>query len=464
MDEQPTQQAGTSPAQPVAPAAATPTAATTPTTAASTNAATSTEVEAITPTDSTLTNPTSEPGKKKSKKGLIATLICLFLVLLIGGGAFAAVYIINNQPINIIASSIDHLFNAKQVEVDGSINFSLSDSTNIGVQSVSLSFDNKAAGLSNTTSAKLNIGFPDGTSASSIELGEVMLNNGVLYIEASGLEDFYDDTFRDYLKATLMNQLVYGYQTNTVTDCYISDDDDEESANCIEDSTTAVTVNPVIEAEASKAIDEILDQVGEIISGIDGQWIEISIDDVMNSDMLATIPSNTRQTISDTYKCTVNVLNQMPNYSGEFSDLYNQNPFVNMTSGQDSFYKISFDSTNLAGFLNGTANTQFAKDLAKCSGVTTETTTTSIKAEDIEEGLQYLPSISAKFDGFINHYLSELKVSSENDSYSLSSDLKFSYPENLNITTPSDSRPVMEVIEEVYQKLENISKSMLSAS
>ena len=455
MDEQPTQQAGTSPAQPVAPAA------TTPTTAAPTNAATSTEVEAITPTDSTLTNPTPEPGKKKSKKGLIATLICLFLVLLIGGGAFAAVYIINNQPASIIASSMNHFFNAKQVEMNGSISFSVGDDVDFGVQSISLNFDDKAAGFSNSATATLNINFSDGTSAPAVELGETMLTNGVLYIKADGLNDFYNESLRDTLKTTLMSQLINGYQIKTTTDCYTSDETGD-STYCTDEYSTTVAVDPTIKTTASQAIDTVLNQVGEIVSIIDGQWIEISIDDIMNHEYFATVPSTTRQTILDAYKCSVNVLNQFSSYANEFSDLYSQNPFINMTSGQDSFYNISFDSTNLVGFLNGTNNTQFVQDMSKCNGSNNGTASLNVDAEKVESALNYLPNISARFDGFIDHQLSELKVSGQNDYFSLSSDLKFSYPNNNDITSPSDSRPVMEIVEEVYQMIEEISQSLVS--
>ena len=465
MEEQPNQSGGTSPAESAASPApntnpaqpATPAAEPTPTTEATVVEEVS---ETIEPTSDPVSSDTaSEPGKKKSKKGLIATLICLFAVLLIGGGAFAAVYIINNQPANIIASSIDHLFNAKQVEVNGSISLSLGDEIDYGIQSINLNIDNKAAGLSNTSTTTLNIDFTDGTSAPAVELGEVMLSDGVLYIEANGLEDFYNETFRDTLETILMNQMVYGYQTNTTTDCYAADD----AEYCTEESSTTVTVDPAVEASASKTVEAILDQVGEIISTIDGQWIEISIDDVLNHELFASMPSDTRQTISDTYKCTVSVLNKFPSYSSEFSDLYNQNPFINMTSGQDSFYNISLDATNLTGYLNATPNTQFVKELSKCYESDTETTTATIDVEDVESALEYLPSVSAKFDGFISHQLSELKVSGQNDSYSMSSDLKFSYPNNINVTAPSDSRPIMELIEEIYQGLEETSQSLIDA-
>ncbi|MCR5699994.1 MAG: hypothetical protein K6G49_00990 [Candidatus Saccharibacteria bacterium] len=376
-------------------------------------------------------NVVFEPVKKKRKKGPLLAIICVLVALLIGGGAFAAAYFINNQPANILASAFNNLLNAKQTEVSGSINLALQNSEEFGVESISLNFDDKYSGLSNNTTATLNVNFADGTSAPAIDFGEVMLNDGVLYLEASGLSDFYDGAFRDNLKATLMNQFLPGDQT-------------------------IAPVDPAIETATSQAVDEILEQIGKIISSIDGQWIEISIDDILDSEMLATIPADTRNNISGTYKCTANVLSQPANYSGEFSELYSQNPFINMTAGADSFYNISFDAAKFANYLNAAPSTKLAKDLATCYGTNIADDSVAISAENIEAALGYFPQFSAKFDGFFDHHLTELKITGQNDLYILTSDLKFTYPDNVTITAPTDSRPVMDVVEEVYQGLQAI--------
>ena len=399
-------------------------------------------------------NVVYEEPRKKRKKGPIVALICFLIVLLIGGGALAAAYIINNQPANILMSALNNLTNADQVEIDGSIDLTLQDSENIGVKSLSLKLDDKAVGLSNATNATLNINYSNGNSAPAIELGEVMMKDGTLYIEANGLKDFYNGDFRDNLKITLVNNLLYGNQITTLNDC--NSVDDAESTGCLNETQTVVVMDPAAEAAADQYIDGILDQIGEIIGNIDGQWIEISIDDILNSELLATIPSNTREEISDTYKCITNVLNQMPSYSNELSDLYSKNTFLNMTAGVDSFYNINIDATNLANYLNAMPNTKFVKDLTACYSGNITTSESNIAAEDVEAILQYAPQISAKFDGIFSHHLTELKINTQNEAFRLNSDLKFSYPNNINISAPAESTPVMDVIDEVYQGLQAI--------
>lgn len=407
------------------------------------------------PTDLPATdNVVYETPRKKHSKAPKIILICVLAALLIGGIAFAAAYIINNQPANILMSAIGNLTSAERVGIDGSVDFTIENSEDIGVSSFNLKFDDQYSGLSNSATATLNINFTDGTKAPTIKFGEVMLSEGVLYVEANGLRDFYNGAFRENIKTTLMNQMLYGYQVTTIENCTPANDASE--AECLDETQAVIVVDPNTEAAASQAIDNMLDQIGEIINSIDGQWVEIYIDDVLDSDMLTSIPYSTRESISSAYKCVTGVLNQATNYSGELSNLYSQNPFLNMTAGVDSFYDISIDATNLAGYLNAIPKTKFASDLSACYNSGESIESVSIDAEDLSLMLESAPQLSAKFDGIFSHRLTELKINSQNEFFKLNSDLKFSYPNSINVSAPADHRPIMDVVEEIYQELETI--------
>lgn len=454
MNDQPTQPGATSSESPIN---SNPTPPATPSATPQAELVTSVTKEAPTsPNEALSANGIASriEESKKPKKGLIIAIIAIIAVLLIGGGVFATVYAIYNQPANIIASSLNNLINADQVEIDGSINLAFQDSGITSIESISLNFDDRVTGLSNTTAATFNVNFNNGINAPAVEFGEVMLSDGVLYIEASGLKDFYDEVFRDNIKNTLMEQALYSYQTTTV-DCY-NIDNTAKYTECLEASYSLVDIDPATKSAVSDNIDQILDQIDKIISSIDGQWIEISIDDVLNSEMLANIDLSTRQTISDSYKCTINTINQHSSYSDEISDLYTKNSFVDMTAANDSFYNISFNADNLASFLNAIPSTKFANDLAKCYDTTIPNDTVNITHDNANDMLEYLPHISAKFDGFLDHRLTDLKISEQNEYYSIDADLKFSYPNNIVISAPSNSRPVMDVVTEFYQDMEDL--------
>ncbi|MBR3322041.1 hypothetical protein IKG05_00125 [Candidatus Saccharibacteria bacterium] len=420
----------------------------------------------INPVDLPKTNPDSgdiilEAGKKKRKKGLIIALVSIFAVLLVGGGIFTAFAIIKNQPNNIALSALNNLFTADQVDINGSINIAIPGSEKIGIESVSLNFNEESAGMNNSATATISVDFANNTQTASVGIGEVMLNDGVLYLEATGLKDFYESAIYDSAYEALTYQLGSNYRTALVQDCYTTTTTSEEYSNCYSFYQTNIT--PEIATSINNVATEILDQISNIIASIDGQWIEISLDDVMSSNLLGDIPVYTRQSVTSAYHCTINTLNQISNYSSELSDLYNQNPFLIMTSAADSFYDISFDATNLAGYLNGLPHTKLSSDLATCTNTTiSDTTNPNFTASDIQSVINFLPKISAKFDGFLNHHLTELKLNQQNESYQLSSDLKFTYPKSANISAPTDTRPVMDVIEEIYQAIENLSKSYAS--
>lgn len=416
------------------------------------------------------------PDRKKSKKGL---LICLIIVLflLAGGGAFAAYAIFANQPSNIALSAFGNLLNAKQVALDGSIEITIPDMTGTSEilytedslttedgtlttdevinyddadnyvasdNKLTLHFDEQTANSSTSTTATLDIQLADGTTIPSLTLGEVMLDDGVIYVEAKGLGDLYNNVVRDIL----LSNLVSGVQNSALTNC-LETAGAEAIANC---QTTLAVVDPAVTAAANT----LLDQIGEIVATIDGQWIKISIDDVMNNELFSSVDQQTRQQLSDTYHCAVNTMSGLTNYSEEFSSLYSKYPLIDLQSGDNSFYNVSLNANNIASYLNSVPNTKLYSDLMACN--TTETTVPewSITADDVSTALEGLPQISAKFDGFLSHHLTELKVNGANDMYSLNADLKFSYPNDLNITAPSNARPVMEVVNDVYQQIEGI--------
>lgn len=405
-------------------------------------------------TDSNAVNAAEDNVKPRRKKGPIICFVC-FIVVLLAGSGFAAAYFIANQPANIIASSLGNLLSAKQAKVDGSINISLNNSELFGIESVSINLDEQYAPSGNSTTANLEINYADNSQPTSLSLGEAMLENGVLYLKAEGVSDYYDNNLYEQLKESIISNIENQYMFNSDTDCYSVSTGQDEITNCYE--TYKQNLDPQVTASAETTANQVLDQVGQIVDSIDRQWLEISIDDVLNSDILSFLDSNSRQSIADSYECTIDKINHFSNYSSELSDIYNKNQFITMVLGQDSFYNISFNAEAIAGYLNAMPQTKLVKDLNNCLGAsTTEQVnyTSTVTAKDIQPYLEYVPRISAKFDGIFNHHLTELKINEISDVYSVKSHLKFTYPSNINISAPSNSRPIMDLVEEIYQQIQ----------
>lgn len=398
--------------------------------------------------------------KQKKRKGLIAAIICI-AVLFLGGGAFTAFAIINNQPNNIAISALNNLLNAKQVKVNGTLTASTSSSSLFGIESVNINFDEAAANSNQSTTANAKIKLAGNSDPISINLGEVMMSDGIFYVKVDGLKTLYQDTLYDQISSYLSEMLRSNYQYSIYSQCYDTATTDADYETC-SSIYSAPTFAPEAEAIIEENVSTIMTEVGSIIKTIDNQWIEFSIDDILSSDMLS-LDTSTRQSIAEAYNCVVDKVTHISNYSNELSSLYSQNPFLVMTAGQDSFYDISFDAANLAGYLSAIPQTQLTKDIAACSGSTADIANSEITAADIQPALDYLPQVSAKFNGnLFSHQLSELKVNESNDYYTISSDLKFTYPSDLTVSVPPNAHPVMEIVQEVYSHITALQTTIYS--
>ena len=400
-----------------------------------------------TPTNTATGDVILEAGKKKRKKGLIAALIIILVLALCGSGVVAA-YIIANQPQNIAMSAIGNLLSAKKVGVNGKISLSIPASSNtISLSSADINFNEQVSDSGNTTSARLELGLSNGTKLPTIDILQVMMSDGIIYLKVDGIKDFYDDYFQGQARDTLVYALGYQYKNQYVNECLNIATTTQESDQCyaIYDND----LSPQLQASLNSAVDNISAQINNIIEPLDGQWVKVAINDIMDHKLLSSFASSARQQITESYNCTVDKVNHFTNYSGELSTLYSQNPFITMTPAQDSFYDISLDAAKTAGFINSVPSTQLVSDVATCFNATISSASLNVTTDQVQSIINYLPKVSAKFDGVFSHRLTDLKINQENSSYKLNADLKFSYPDNSTVTAPTDSRPVMEVVEEV---------------
>ncbi|MBQ2695108.1 hypothetical protein IJG04_00500 [Candidatus Saccharibacteria bacterium] len=393
----------------------------------------------------------SEKKPKKKHKGLIIGLVCALVVLLLGGGAFATFYMINNQPEKIIASAMGNLLNAKQLAVDGSFDVSANVGGMIGVKSVAVAFDSEMVGSSQATNVTLKVNLVDGTEIPVVDLGEVMMSDGVFYLKVDGLKELYYDNYYDMISQLIESSLQSNYKSELIYQCQSGGGDYYTCYNTVDVSSP----------EATQAIDvattKVMGVISEIVDSVDDNWFEFSIEDILDSEMLG-IGQMTRQGILATYNCTREKMNNFGQYTDEFGDLYNKNPFVMMTAGRDGFYDIDFNADALAEYASALDNTKLYGDLAECSGVSQGGYDVDISGEDVAKALTYFPDIQAKFDGVFDHHLTELKMNKDSEYYTLNADVKFAYPNNLVVTAPSNARPVMELVEEIVNKITTLSE------
>ena len=398
----------------------------------------------------TISNTNQNPLNKKPI-GLIVGIIITFIVL-ICGGVFAAFAIIKNQPDNIVLESFSNLTNAKQVAVSGTITFTPKTEYQTLYGPISIKLDTKSSNSNLTSNTKITVNFAKENKTIELDIGEVLLNNGIFYFKANGISKLYEEISNAYSEANsepyMEQSTSYSYDsTNSQQDCEPLDEklEDTDTYICVyalvPEQNTSVTINPAIEA------------IKSIYQEAEDQWFEVSFEDILNSDLVShTLDQNSKDTIKKYYDCSIDVVDKVI-HSNDLSDLYAQNSFVHLEPSDDSFYKLSLEANRLASFVRALPKTKTAKDYAKCLDTEIkEDALSSITAENFTETIEKLPDIFVKFDGFLSHHLTELKAEKDDQYSSTSVNLNFSYPSNqIDISAPENSRPIMDLVQELVK-------------
>ncbi|MBO4812546.1 hypothetical protein J5491_00095 [Candidatus Saccharibacteria bacterium] len=411
------------------------------------------------------TEPTIEPTKpanpKKNRTGLIAGIISAAVVLILGI-CFAAFAMIKNQPDNIAAESFANLLNAKQVAVSGELSLSPKGDTLSTMGPIKITLDSKTADSNQSMNTNITVSLPEQNKIFELGLGEVMLNNGVFYIKASGLTEIYQEFLQSLVDTYLQSMISQNLTASTFEVCYDIEDFDEYS-ECMNRFDADDIINASKNMLNQDVTAKIKAEIAKIITKVDDQWFEISIKDILESDLVSQyIDETTKESILKSYDCAVDMLNKKSDYSNEFSNLYMDNKFIKVTPADDSYYKVAFDEEKMANYLNALPDTKVVSDFANCSNVNLGSNDKAVSAEKLGNITKNLPGIYAKFDGFLSHNLTALKVEQKTDYYEMMSNLDIAYPTNLTVSRPADSRPIMDLVQEVMTEIESLSQELLA--
>ena len=404
-------------------------------TTAPTTAEPTTTAESATPSLAPTTQAEATPTKKKKTKLLV--LVIMAILILIGGGAFATYAVIKNTPENILLDSINNLATAKNVAIDGSLKVTYKEPEEsspfyseyssfdtlrfLDVEYYTIRFDATQAQINQNATVSLQIKFKDGKLIDNLKIGEVTLNGDTLYLQINGIEKIYKENIKEYLSyyATML--------------------ENEEA-------------------------DLILSTIDDIVAKIDGQWYEFSYEGILEDDFLNSImpiPESVKQEYYSARDCVVEKLNNMPIYSNELFENYKNNKFINLFPSQNDYYLVFINFNNLASYMNNISNLKLYQDALECiDSSQTYVSRNTVSAEELESSLEQLPDIYLHFDGFLNHHLTDIKMNYSNDFTEYSTDIHLTYPSNVQINAPSDSKPIMELVKEVYNTITDIIASL----
>lgn len=405
--------------------------------------------EPIDPTNRPMQKMTApaEPPKRRRKVGpIIGLVVSLFLAV---GCSVAAVLVLvsNNSKTDPVADAVTKMLSAEgmsNVMVDGEVNIDVIDKTS-AISNAKLTIDTEMTtkSLINSTVARFSANLRDGNSY-SLEVSEIFAGGDGLYLKLNGVTD-------------LLNGIA-AVSTTIV-------EEDGEAAEVTEVAETAeVTETEASGDEATIAESEVvvLPSSEDLLGPLEGSWVKIPL--VNLSELLASTTS-----AGDT-TCLADLAGDMRSGNGVVARLYNKNPFIGsadeeitVASQKDPIYKVAFNNANFANFVNEAHNSNVMNSLTSCMGFGTSVTET-----DVAEALQKMPEMFVEVNENQNftrlYFTDEIKRytgchcpegaqcfcggndGEEITAATVTADIRFSYPVNVNVPEPVDYKNLTEVL------------------
>ena len=389
---------------------------------------------------------------KKKKTGLIIGLI-VAAVLIIGGGIAVAVVLLTAEKPDPVAAAMKKIMRGdmpNNLVIDGDIDIAVKDRT-APISSIKISLNSGLVphsltnnSVANVTLSIRNVGDFD------FEFDEIYTFGGDLYFKISGAADSLESSGLLYV-LSLANRLPNGLDCGADGQCQteelnITECSDGENCQTLDVTTMESEVlkpggQSVLNEDTLKFFASLVD----IVEMIDGEWIRVSFDE------LDKLPGSALE--ESKAGCIANVIGTINTNSNSAGDLYNSYPFVTSTdknveigSKQYKVRKIDIDDEKFAGYINSIQNSSISEKLYSCLGWDNNV---HIDENDVAGMKLDFPEIYAEVDGEDNFTRLYVKSNLENSAASVTMDLNFSYPNNINVPEPQEYRDFSDIIQEL---------------
>ena len=422
------------------------------------------------PSDVVGANPTApatvEPVKK-NKTGLIIGII-IAVIALIGVATAAALILPKLGREDAVSLAMQKILTGNaptNVAIDGEFNYLISqEGSPIKRININLDTDIMVGSMINTSSAVLTFTTFENKDY-SVKFNEIYAADGNIYFKVDGATAALEDSgILDLIFAPTVQDC-----SDEITDC--SGVAECETGDCVE-TLTDETLDADTKAETSGIIDivEPVDGVRDegdhlvaaavgpgsgnvqlqhgaarledIVEVVDGVWIRVSSDSLSSTDDSSILKESPISCVTD----FVTTISKNFNVT---ADLYNKYPFITSTtkdviipSKNSQVYLIGVDNEKLAGFLKAMQNPDLVDDLCICLGYD--------DSEELDEVLNDLPKVYAEINGDNNFSRLYLESELDDGAATLTIDLGFEYPSNVNVTEPVDYTDFTEVIQQFF--------------
>ncbi len=405
----------------------------------------------------TVVEPMAPAGGKKKTGLVVGILVALFLA--VGCGVAAVLLSMNQNAGDPVAAAVNKIMTGKapeNVAAKGTINVAIdSDDSIVTNLKVDLDAEVITSSLINSSKATLTATLKNGGEV-KVDVNEMRAADGDLYLKVDGLIEALKNP-------KLIRAMVYGVESDDdVLDCTGDDEDcvkevdvDEEAV--VEDEgleeggayfeeEVALEESTLDDDELEESIlTEYTEYLTKSYSGIDGEWLRISMDEIteMTKD-------------SDTTECASNLISDLNSNRNTFAEIYNKNAFIGSAAGEvtvakktDPIYQVAFDKEKLADFMADLDSSDVIKNFNECQTKNNEETVSIVEnQDDIMDALSEMPAIYVEVNKDNN--ITRFYTSASAEGTSVTIDLDFSYPTNVNVTEPEEYKELTEVIQKLF--------------
>ncbi len=360
---------------------------------------------------------------KKSRKGLVAVIVTLIILVIAAIGAVIWYFVYYSNPEKVAYDAISGLFTEKvsssQMLLTGKIGDPANSDTNVKFW---VDVHTVGVGASASTEATLMITPVDANGESlndpyKFKLSNIVLSDGIFYIRTEDLANAFDDFIAD-------NDIPLG---------------------------------------------ELASVISEVLNAVDDEWWQISVPDVLDAVMA---DDDNLPPAKEAYACLVNVANQ--DIKGELAKVYSDHRFIKVAKAAkpaisiagSSDYDVSFDYGIMADFVNALPGTEVAQGVYNCYNRFLQ----QVDASDQEISAEDIPKVTAEelareFSDTMTiqmsiadwgHALTQIDIRDSANPNTLFS-IGFEHGKSAEVTAPDNYRPVTEL----YDDIEDIITEML---
>jgi len=206
---------------------------------------------------------------------------------------------------------------------------------------------------------------------------------------------------------------------------------------------------------------EALAALQPIIDKVDNTWIKVTDQDLKDLG----IAQNDKTT-----KCSRDMMSKIQSDAGtrnSLVDLYKKYPFVKVSKqlGEENVngtaslhYQLAGDKQVAASFAKGLKDLQFIKDYESCTGQQISTDDTTSETSMATDGT--IEVWISKWD----HHLTRFFVKTTDQGAETAIKVDLSLGTNPSITTPTDSRPVKDVVKDVQDLFTSLMQQAATSS